>query len=625
MAIDRSIRRSQTVSPFGAGGVYDIGAESFVAMDTTKWKVGGDPDIRLPRLEKLLRVDGFRSAPIAGEASFPGAIRAGQPIPYYRFPTWLFCPRCRSMIKWKLGMEEKGKPPRCANCAKKVNLVPMRFMAVCKAGHLMDVPWGRWAHFGSDKTEAQRRCRDHVLEFISDPNRGAGLQSLVVRCRKCAARNDLERLPHKDSLKPIFKCSGTHPWQSPDQAPACDQVPQVVQRGASNAYYPMVVSAIDIRAGSNSGNDLIETIKAHAKWPLVSGVYSMFDEHDSSSVKTMIQKSVDQMLSDGALINLGVTSDTIWKILQGSESGEGKEFGVDAYSDDLLLDEWKAFIEPPAPERNADFIAEIVDLESFGCDLAVHEMAAWKEFRKLIAQVTLARKLRVVRALKGFNRLEPELERLTPPTLGVRPGWLPATEIFGEGIFIALDLEELNAWEARLPPEHLKVMKKNRNLSSLGFLPEISPRFVLLHTLSHLLMRQLCFECGYSSSSLTERLYCDPAENMAGLLIYTASADSEGALGGLVREGLPDRLYGTFKSALFRATWCSNDPICSEMPQQGVQGLNKAACHACTLVAETSCDHANSLLDRSVVLGTFDKPSIGYFRKFAEKIGESLA
>jgi len=624
MAIDRSIRRAQTVSPFGVGGVYDIGAESFVAMDTTKWKMNGEPDIRLPRLENLLRVNGFRSAPIAGEASFPGAMRGGQPIPYYRFPTWLFCPKCRAMIQWRASMEEKGKAPRCIHCAKKVNLVPMRFMAVCKSGHLMDVPWERWAHFGRDKTEAQRRCRNYNLEFISDPSRGAGLQSLAVRCKTCTAKSDLERLPHKDSLKPIFKCLGTHPWQSRDQAPTCDQTPQVVQRGSSNAYYPMVVSAIDIRAGRSAEDDLIETIKAHAAWPVVSQMYSYLDDPDDPAMRGVIQKPIDQMLNDQALIDLNVTQDTIWRALKGSAPEAKVDIGIDANNDDLLKDEWKAFMEPPFSDSNADFIAEVVDLDSFGRSLADSESPSWKEFRKLIAQVTLARKLRVVRALKGFNRLEPEPDRLTPPTLGVRPSWLPATEIFGEGIFVALDLKELEAWEARLPPEHLEVMTRNKDLSTLGFLPEVSPRFVLLHTLSHLLMRQLCFECGYSSSSLTERLYYDASEDMSGLLIYTASADSEGALGGLVREGLPDRLYGTFKSSLFRATWCSNDPICSEMSQQGVQGLNKAACHACTLVAETSCDHANSILDRTVVLGSQDKPMIGYFRTFAEKIKESL-
>ena len=167
-------------------------------------------------------------------------------------------------------------------------------------------------------------------------------------------------------------------------------------------------------------------------------------------------------------------------------------------------------------------------------------------------------------------------------------------------------------------------MRNARKRSTMGFLPEATDRFVLLHTLSHLLIRQLCFECGYSSSALAERIYSDEDNGMAGILIYTASADSEGALGGLVREGLPDRLYGTFKTALFRANWCSSDPICSELQQQGIQGLNKSACHACCLVAETSCDHANSLLDRSVMIGSKENPNLGYFSRLISLV-EALA
>ena len=63
MAIERKIRRSQAVTTFGVGSIYDFGSESFVAMDTTEWKKG-DPDIRLPRLERFLGKEGFRSPPI---------------------------------------------------------------------------------------------------------------------------------------------------------------------------------------------------------------------------------------------------------------------------------------------------------------------------------------------------------------------------------------------------------------------------------------------------------------------------------------------------------------------------------------------------------------------------------
>ena len=130
----------------------------------------------------------------------------------------------------------------------------------------------------------------------------------------------------------------------------------------------------------------------------------------------------------------------------------------------------------------------------------------------------------------------------------------------------------------------------------------------MLHTLAHLLIRQLSYECGYSSSSLRERIYCmegTSQESMAGILIYTASGDSEGTLGGLVRQAAPGNLERLMINALDKSTWCSNDPICQEISAQGVDGLNLAACHACALVPETSCIYGNCLLDRSMVVGDF--------------------
>jgi hypothetical protein len=71
-------------------------------------------------------------------------------------------------------------------------------------------------------------------------------------------------------------------------------------------------------------------------------------------------------------------------------------------------------------------------------------------------------------------------------------------------------------------------------------------RYILLHSFSHALMRQLALECGYTSASIRERLYARERqrekEPMAGILPYTAAPDSEGTLGGLVRLGEPDQL-----------------------------------------------------------------------------------
>ena len=142
---------------------------------------------------------------------------------------------------------------------------------------------------------------------------------------------------------------------------------------------------------------------------------------------------------------------------------------------------------------------------------------------------------------------------------------------------------------------------------------------MLLHTLAHVLINQLSFDCGYGSASLRERLYCDftdPSRPMHGFLIYTASGDSEGTMGGLVRQGNPGRLETTLRRALKHAAWCSSDPVCIESKGQGSDNSNLAACHGCCLLPETSCEEGNRLLDRALLIGTPERPALGFFSKF---------
>lgn len=113
------------------------------------------------------------------------------------------------------------------------------------------------------------------------------------------------------------------------------------------------------------------------------------------------------------------------------------------------------------------------------------------------------------------------------------------------------------------------------------------PRLVLLHTLAHLLTRQMALESGYPSASLRERIYSD--ENMAGMRINTSSPDSDGSLGGLVRQASsPDRFDGLLLSATELARICSSDPLCREHDPSRTERLNGAACHACDMASETS-------------------------------------
>ena len=139
---------------------------------------------------------------------------------------------------------------------------------------------------------------------------------------------------------------------------------------------------------------------------------------------------------------------------------------------------------------------------------------------------------------------------------------------------------------------------------------------MLLHTLAHVLINQLAFDCGYGSASLRERLYCDISDKehpMQGILIYTASGDSEGTMGGLVRQGRSGRFESTLKRALQHAAWCSSDPVCIETTGQGADSANLAACHGCCLLPETSCEEGNRLLDRGLLVGTPKDKPLGFF------------
>ncbi len=106
--------------------------------------------------------------------------------------------------------------------------------------------------------------------------------------------------------------------------------------------------------------------------------------------------------------------------------------------------------------------------------------------------------------------------------------------------------------------------------------------YVLLHTLSHLLIQSLAMRCGYPASSIRERIYADEqardqvgdqagdeAGNQAadqagrfGILLYTGSPDAEGTLGGLVQEAR--HIEAHLGHALRTGALCSNDPICAQ-------------------------------------------------------------
>ncbi len=288
------------------------------------------------------------------------------------------------------------------------------------------------------------------------------------------------------------------------------------------------------------------------------------------------------------------------------------------------------------------------------------ETSRLQPVRDSIQQFVAVSRLREIRVFTGFHRVEqwfedgitpdsgetsePERSRLVPPDLDGRCDWLPAIELYGEGLFFTLDSGLLRRWEAQeglwRRAEQLQARFERTGIR----LPEdpplpLTPRFLLLHTLAHLLIRQLETAAGYPAASIRERLYCSSgscgsgfrssgsfdsgsvssepdsrelgssepggsgAEPMAGVLVYVAVADVAGSLGGLAELAEPRRFLALLTAVFDQANWCSLDPVCAEHEGQGPSQLNRAACHACALVPEPSCQFGNLLLDRVFIAG----------------------
>ncbi|MEU9488590.1 DUF1998 domain-containing protein [Streptomyces decoyicus] len=609
--IRRKVRRAQTIVPFGVGGIIDLRGESFVAADIRSWAANAE-QVDAPRLAAKLGVQGLRSAPVipSGKAAF--ATRIG-PV-YVRFPKWLFCPQCRDMHLWRPDHEVRDKQPTCGRCPGKSQLAPMRFIQVCRAGHMADIDWKKWAH-SKGEGHSQRNCQVRRLRFIATPE-SSGLEALRVVCTVCRAGRSLAGISQKNILKQIgSECPGTHPWQSEnDEADPCEETPQAVQRGASNVYFPITHSAIDIPApaGSPEDDELTQRVVNHLLWPQFKSAEGspMFDtlKNALANLCEVPEEFVDTLrrryADDTAAIPPTVEAD-----------------------DDLSIDEWAAFSAPESVAGSKTFSVRRTHL-----GVRPDDPGSMQELAAGISAVVVADRVREVRALEGFSRYEPssgddegEGGRVVSVNTKARAEWLPAMETYGEGIFVAVDEARLSAWE-RLMPVRDWTRRIERNLgasfkadrlrSKSG--PDLLPRFVMLHTLAHHFIRQLSYDSGYNAASLRERVYARshaPGSQLppqAGVFIYTAAGDAEGTLGGLVRQGQSPHLAETLIRLLESAQWCSQDPLCADSTGRSLANLNRAACHACTLLPETCCEIENSLLDRTLLIGDGEVP--GFFR-----------
>lgn len=587
--IKHDLRLSETISPFGVGAVVDVRGESLVAPDTSWWERKYSPVIHCERL--LLRLGGGELRQPPTHSGRVGKDTKG--LVYWRFPTWRFCERCTKLSQ-RTG-RHKGRWSNRCDCGGA--LVPMRYVAVCKGGsHLQDIPWFKWAHRGSDAgvTETVRHCRAYrELTFVRSAKHGEGLQALRVACAGCKRVRTLSELVTTAALlRDGIRCTGTQPWEPPATAEPCDHELVAVQRGATGNYIADRLSALDIPEQRPGSVEASERICAHVYF---EKVVADNGGPESELVAGWIARELD------------TSKDKVLELaLRGQDATTHRTPLLD-----LKDGEWAAFLKKLGTGRDrsdSDFVVDGRTLE--------HDDGHPPSLTGAITHVGQVRRVREVRALRGFQRYDSSAAIIGPdmgPDRRRRPVY-PAIETYGEGIFLRFSEVRLQEWEQQpavvARAQVLQVRRLDSPWAERLDVPE--PRFLALHTLSHLLIRRLAFASGYASASLQERIYAqsDRPDRTAGILIYTAAGDAQGTLGGLVRLGQPDTLVPLLTAALAESDVCSNDPVCIESDRQGASQLNLSACHGCALISETSCETSNRLLDRQLLLGGSHVPGL---------------
>jgi hypothetical protein len=329
---------------------------------------------------------------------------------------------------------------------------------------------------------------------------------------------------------------------------------------------------------------------------------------------------IDPMAAQMVAMMIGVDAEKLRSAAQRKLDGVSSSKSAATQDEEQYRHSEYQALTSGAGDEKSELFVQGADMTEYASDV-----------RGFFRRVQLVHKLRETRALAGFTRLlppdvDPSNPRLRPLKLNGALDWLPAVKVYGEGIFLELKPEAVARWLKDHPyvVDRAAAMGTTYNAarSSRKQTPrKVTPKLVLMHTLAHVLINQLSFDCGYGSASLRERLYCDlahPETPMLGILIYTASGDADGTMGGLVRQGRAGRFEPTLRRAIAHAAWCSSDPVCIESSGQGTDNANLAACHGCSLLPETSCETGNRLLDRALLVGTPTQPEFGFFQSLLD-------
>ena len=620
---ENKVRTGQLLAPFGVGQIHNFPNDiSIMTGGLNLWEKGfearklqaTDSNTKFDKSEfevtesRLIKRLGVKKLckPFAWKEK-DSRRNSLIPILGVRFPCWFFCQKCGRMKKYPLlGHQEIFVCDQIIsgnNCNSR--MIPVRFVVICPKGHIEDVPFEYWVHEGVPDIGVS-----HSLRYIESG--GAGdLSNIRIIC-SCGSSKSLGGITNEHALSKInYTCKGIQPWLGTlEPNSTCGVNLQVVLKGASNVHFSKLVSSIYIPEEDNN----IEKAKQIVDRITVDKLKLKFnlDPDNHTQLKIFIEDRDE--VSNGEIAG-DFLLNYVLDLLNESTEPSSEEVVDVAY----CFHEYKKFIGPNVNHKEL-ITKRITDFCSY-----LEPGVLISNFESIV----LLKKMRETIAFTGFTRLNPEND-LTPnqKIAMLSDGdvdWLPANVVHGEGLFFQFKQDKIQQWKQSIGESSSfsrVIANYHQYQSELNpdyIVRDLDSVFLMIHTFAHLLIKRLCYNCGYGSSSLKERIYYsnDDATQMYGVLIYTAASDSEGSLGGLVNQGREQFLSKNINEALEDAAWCSADPVCMEVGLSGGQGpgsANGAACHNCTIVSETSCEEFNLLLDRAAVIGTLENPEWGFFR-----------
>ena len=503
-------RQSQVLQLYGPGAMVDLPDYAVLIGGLDFWNERGCDPIHEPRLLQLVRqATGAAKVDLRTPPKVVDQLKnTGGSIKALRFPEWsvvqkkipdreAFGISCRarllvhyndSCIKgWKKFKDDDGEHA----------LVPIRFVMACPHGHLSDI---RWRDFCFN----QFGCKNEERLYLLEAGTGNDFTQIFVQSESGVTRKLADALIPE--TKALGTCQGATPWlgrysRDSEECRTAGERTQnkLLVRSATNAYFSETISVISLPEEANS---------------LAKRVSELKDELDAIETEEEVLPALKfnpRLKSAFA----GVEPAALWQAIQAQRGGTT---GVVAQPKDeelqLLIGPMKE-VSSPADDSLFEAIP-----------WTPSEPPAW--YGKAIRRVLLVKRLREVQALVGFTRFTARTSSLGGLPIDTTQGsrraslandlrWVPAAENKGEGVFIEFDPATIAAWAASDPvvSRALQFNKafendwlKSRGLDSSQF-PFPGAPYILLHSLSHLLITEMALECGYGASSIRERIYAN--------------------------------------------------------------------------------------------------------------------